>query len=476
MYLGDYIRAIAGTFDRTAGMRSSAQQLLRRAPQELHDLAPIGFKIQGSGGAGVPATIPWFGFLDPDETSTPLEGLYVVYLFAKDLQSIYLTLIQGISRLHEEIRPPAAARARLREDGARIRAELSDERLRGYRYSIDLGDRRKLPAGYEAGAVAAVRYDVGNLPTEEALREDFRRMLEVYQDAIVAKRFLLTTQPGAISTPSGKRGAKPVDEMFDHFKPKSSDDYVAHVTGGRFERTRRHEALIRDYGKWIRGRRFEASTAQHPKDLVLRRSDSVEWLVEGKVIRRGNAASAVRQAIGQLLEYRRFLYVDLGKPPPRLVAVFTEPVGDAYVALLLELGIEAVWNVDGLWSGTQGAIEHGLAEMVLEPMRGLGDAEYSRSIQVDAQYIDEGHGRARLELTNKSTVTLHDLRFELPPEAGSSFFVHAELPVARLPAGKSVRFLALRTMGSGSSHFEIPITARTPDGSLVRTEAFVSLV
>ena len=104
MDMREYLETIATTFDRSAGMGSQAQQLLRRAPAELAALTPVGFIVTGSGGAGNPATIPWFGFLDPDETTSPLEGLYVVYLFAANLEQSFLTLIQGITRLHERLR------------------------------------------------------------------------------------------------------------------------------------------------------------------------------------------------------------------------------------------------------------------------------------------------------------------------------------------------------------------------------------
>src|SRR2546421_54571 len=115
-----YITEIAATYDRRAGMSTPAQELIRGARDEVGDYAPVGLITTGKAGAGVAATIPWFGFLDPKETTTPHEGLYVVYLFAADLESVWLTLIQGVTHLYEEIRPPAAARARLREDGERI--------------------------------------------------------------------------------------------------------------------------------------------------------------------------------------------------------------------------------------------------------------------------------------------------------------------------------------------------------------------
>lgn len=113
----------------------------------------------------------------------------------------------------------------------------------------------------------------------------------------------------------------------------------------------------------------------------------------------------------------------------------------------------------------------------VEPERaGAALAPPPQRIRVDAGYRDLGKGRGRLILTNSGPVDLHDLRFTLPPEAGSSFHVAAELPIATLPVGKSVGFVAMRTMGQGADNFEIPITARTPDGGSVETKAFVSLL
>jgi hypothetical protein len=199
------------------------------------------------------------------------------------------------------------------------------------------------------------------LPDNASLEADLERMLGLYQDAILAKRALLVTSPGSIASPVDRVPARSDDApALDHFKPKNSGDYIAHVTGGTFVRTRRHEALIKEYAEWAQDAGFTASTAEHPKDLVLR-LDGVEWLVEAEVVRCGNAAHASREAIGQLFEYRRFLYVDQGKVSPNLVGLFSESIGDAYLALLSELGILAVWRDAGAWRGCPAATPAGIA-------------------------------------------------------------------------------------------------------------------
>jgi predicted nucleotide-binding protein len=97
------------------------------------------------------------------------------------------------------------------------------------------------------------------------------------------------------------------------------------------------------------------------------------------------------------------------------------------------------------------------------------------ALEVTAYHARTAGGEGRLTLTNVGSVDLLDLRFELPEEAGTSFHVLAELPVAVLPAGASVGFITVRTMGQGSDYFELPITARTADGKQIATKAFVNL-
>jgi hypothetical protein len=96
-------------------------------------------------------------------------------------------------------------------------------------------------------------------------------------------------------------------------------------------------------------------------------------------------------------------------------------------------------------------------------------------VHLDAKYMDRGK-RSVLQITNYSSVDIHDVSFEIPEEAGSSFHVHANLPLKKLPPGATASFPAIRFVGDGSDHFEIMITGRTPEGEAVSVPAFISLV
>lgn len=142
-----------------------------------------------------------------------------------------------------------------------------------------------------------------------------------------------------------------IEDVLAHFKPKDSSDYVAHIKSRRMVKQRSHEAPIEDFGLWCARAGFEVSTAVHPRDLVLRRGRE-EWLVEAKVIYMGNATQAVRAALAQALMYRHFLHA---KPGPRLLALFSESVGDAYVAFLESHAVASVWRADrGGWKFSAG--------------------------------------------------------------------------------------------------------------------------
>lgn len=71
----------------------------QQIPQDLQSLPFIGeqYKVQGSVGQGNWANIPWIAIMDKKITSSTQHGEYVVYLFAEDMSSVYLTLAQGVT-------------------------------------------------------------------------------------------------------------------------------------------------------------------------------------------------------------------------------------------------------------------------------------------------------------------------------------------------------------------------------------------
>ncbi|MCC3279915.1 DUF3578 domain-containing protein [Arthrobacter sp. zg-Y40] len=354
MDIREYLQQIAAGYAMDS-LHSEGHRLLRLAEGVFKPLLPGGLKVEGSGGKGTATFTPWIGIMDPDEAPDPGNGIYLFYMFQQNLTEVVLTLNQGITKLSKSI-GYKDARPVLRESAERIRAALTSD-LTGLDTEVDFGTERR-QAGYTAGNIAATTYSLADLPPEEQLIEDLRRMVGLYQKSIVAKRALLVTEPGAVRTGSPVGRLEPGESAYG-FKPKDRQDYLVQLEGGTHRRRAdRHERLLADYAEVAKSLGHQPRNERvHPRDLTLE-ANGGHWLVEAKVIYNGNAAQAVRAAIGQLMEYAYVLYEQENKP--HLMALFTEPIGELYVKLLEGLDIASVWKGENGWQASESALKFGL--------------------------------------------------------------------------------------------------------------------
>ena len=128
-----------------------------------------------------------------------------------------------------------------------------------------------------------------------------------------------------IGTPNPKS-----DPAAQVFRPKEDSDYVVRVPGGPRVQTRKHETLVRRAGEFFRKSSDQVSTP-HPKDLEVGAPLHPSVVFKAKHVRRGSFAAPIREALGQLLEYRYFLgptqadiCILLDQEPPRDVIEFVE--------------------------------------------------------------------------------------------------------------------------------------------------------
>ncbi|MEU3351889.1 DUF3578 domain-containing protein [Streptomyces sp. NPDC037389] len=361
MKIRDLLEEIAKKYDQGLGTGGGvhAQDLLRQVTPLLAPAVPGGYEARGYGGKGGAAHTPWIGVFDPDITDDPKEGLYLAYIFAADLKSVTLTLQQGVTRLTDDYGEGRKLRDYLSTRAASLLSGLPSDLMAEWAVTPDFNSKVDRPRAYEAGSVAARRYEVDSLPPEASLREDLWYLAEVLRRAAsvepgvsvedAPEGFVAGYVPTKHAEPKGLEG----------FQPKDGSDYTAHIAARTITKSRRHEVLIEQFGHYVEARGFVPITKkQHPKDLVLRQ-DSVEWLVEAKTIKGHSAASAVREAVGQLFEYSHFLYEQSSKP--HLLALFTEDI-KAFVPYLEGLGIASVWSTPEGWAGSPSAVSWGLVD------------------------------------------------------------------------------------------------------------------
>lgn len=109
--------------------------------------------------------------------------------------------------------------------------------------------------------------------------------------------------------------------------------------------------------------------------------------------------------------------------------------------------------------------------------RKLPSSHASGLPRLEARRIDGGHGKMdSVQVTNHGPGDVYEVDVT-GDENAELYRTDDDLPIPRLPQGKSFRVLSGRaaSMGSSlSSHFYVTITGRTADGTLIEHEEYVS--
>lgn len=363
MGIRDLLLGIGTTYDHELGTDRgvAAQDLIRASADRLAGCVPSGLRVKASGGQGSATFTPWIGLFDPEETLSSHKGLYLVYIFAADMRSVYLVLNQGVTDLKDDYGVDGAEE-RLKSNALNLLQLLPPELVENWQDTVDLrAGRNWRQRGYIAGSVVAREYSVEALPEEAELRADLRDMADVFRQAIRLKKTAADLGQPTVRDRNAaiQIGRTPVGATeLEGFRPKDSGEYIAHVKGRTLHKSRSHEKLIDDFVHYIKDRGFRpASIGAHPRDLVLYRDDK-EWIVEAKFVADKKARDATRQALAQLLEYQFCLYEKAARP--YLIALFSEDIGELFGELLREYQIGVIWRTSNGWRGSDLAERWGM--------------------------------------------------------------------------------------------------------------------
>lgn len=153
--------------------------LTRDLPVAIADsglVAPDTYKIIGSAGRGNWAAVPWVAVLDTNITESIQSGVYVVYLFGSDMDSVYLCLALGVTETMQQ-HPGRSGLALLRGKAADLRKQMRITGLAEEGAAIGHGS---LARQYEAGIICYIKYDRGDIPDDGELLDDLEHMLKLY--------------------------------------------------------------------------------------------------------------------------------------------------------------------------------------------------------------------------------------------------------------------------------------------------------
>lgn len=82
----------------TKKVNSYSDILIDKIPELLyHFFDKKYYKIIGSVGVGRITSCPWIAIMHSEETQSPQQGVYLVFLFSKNLKHIYITFAQGVT-------------------------------------------------------------------------------------------------------------------------------------------------------------------------------------------------------------------------------------------------------------------------------------------------------------------------------------------------------------------------------------------
>jgi len=130
--------------------------------------------IKGSVGQGKWATVPWVAIMDTRLTKTTQSGIYIVYLFAGDGSSLYLTLNQGCTDIIQK-KGRNAAHKEMVHTAHKVRKMISTP--------LGFTSANNITPGndfYESGCIFYKQYKAGCLPDDETLIADLRVLLNAY--------------------------------------------------------------------------------------------------------------------------------------------------------------------------------------------------------------------------------------------------------------------------------------------------------
>ncbi len=134
----------------------------------------------GSCGVGQKTDYPWVAVFNTNITRSATKGLYIVYLFKKDLSGFYLTLNQGITYFQKTYK-------RSKYECARKVANYFKEEIGDNYFSKEdiylLANRGTLGFGYQETTILSKYYSMNNFEEQDIL-DDLKKMMNIYDELV----------------------------------------------------------------------------------------------------------------------------------------------------------------------------------------------------------------------------------------------------------------------------------------------------
>ncbi|NLB49115.1 MAG: DUF3578 domain-containing protein, partial [Erysipelotrichia bacterium] len=156
--------------------------LIHQIPAHIRAIFPMrrDLLVTGSCGVGQKTDFPWVAIFNKNITTSARKGLYLVYLFKKDMSGFYLSLNQGITYFADTFKRKKYINAR--KVSNYFKEEIGD-------HYFDKGDINLIAAsstlgyGYQETNIISKYYAKGMFSTDDLL-SDLQKMLVIYDELV----------------------------------------------------------------------------------------------------------------------------------------------------------------------------------------------------------------------------------------------------------------------------------------------------
>lgn len=161
------------------------QTICHVLPNEIKNIVGDNFKVKGSMGQGQKCECPWISILNNNITTSTTNGIYVVYIFKKDMTGFYLCLNQGITNFEKLFKKKKYEYAS--KVGSYFKNEINDAYFTKSDILLGNVSKSSLAYGYQKANVISKYYPKDNY-SEGELIDDLKRMISIYDE--IAKLFV----------------------------------------------------------------------------------------------------------------------------------------------------------------------------------------------------------------------------------------------------------------------------------------------
>ncbi len=176
-----------------------AEAIEKNVPKLLFDIFDKNsFEIRGSVGVGRISQCPWVAIRYKDAAESTSKGVYIVFLFSRDLQDVYLTFNQGVTKIKKTdiIR---------RRDEIRNALKMESEILRHDNdFNVD-------NESYRLASIYATKWDPSD---NKACVEILKAYIDVYSKYV--SHFIKGASSGLTTTVAPKKVDFSIDEVIKH--------------------------------------------------------------------------------------------------------------------------------------------------------------------------------------------------------------------------------------------------------------------